>query len=159
MIKNYTLKIIMLVALFTLYTFVVLWVTNFALSHILPGYTSVENDSLGLVVFFFAALIYAFYGRFMHWHDWTYYVLGALTVYFPLVFVAAAIKAIFDPSNAQLMGYAQEYCARDAPACGKAFAHMVYSISLRALPTVLTAPALFWYLLFRQDQPRLGDTS
>ena len=149
MLKNDSVKIIALVSFFTLYTFIVLWMSNFVLFHILPGYISVEDESLGLIIFFFAALGYAFYGRWKKWYDWKYYVLGAMTVYFPLVFIAASVIVVFNPQNAQLIHYTQEYCTVEQEVCGKAFAHMVYSISLRAMPTVLTAPALFWFLLFR----------
>ena len=157
--QNEALKIVMLVSLFTMYTFGLLWLSNYALSHVLPGYASVEDDSLGLVVFFFAALFYAFYGRWKKWISWKYYVLGALTVYFPLVFIAASVQTIFVPDNAQLLAYSKEYCAVGEGICGKAFAHTIYSISLRALPTVLTAPALFWFLLFGRNLSKNLDAA
>ena len=80
-----------------------------------------------------------------------------MTVYFPLVFIAASVIVVFNPENAQLIHYTQEYCTIEQGVCGKAFAHTIYSISLRAMPTVLTAPALFWFLLFRAENHAQED--
>lgn len=144
------------VALFSFYVAGMLRLTDHFLAKYISGYEFSGSYLTGLVVFFCAATVYLHLARHNGWVNWRYYILGSLVVFFPLVFAASAIKLLVNPNAEYIHFLNQRYCEIESSAslCGFAFASLVSSMSLRALPVVLSAPTMFWYALTRSESVR-----
>ncbi len=136
-------------AFLCLYVVGILWLTDMSLAQLLPGYKFSGSYGLGIVNFYISIMIFIYWTRWRRRTSWRYYALGSLAIFFPLVFISSALTILFIPENALVLYFSDQYCtAKDAtPTCGRAFAAIIFSMSLRALPTVLTIPTLCWYLL------------
>lgn len=147
---QFGLRLVAFVVIFSIYTLGVLYVTDYSLSKLLPGYIFSGKYGLGVLIFIPAAVIFVLIAKYMNWITWRFYVLGSLAIFFPLVFFSSAVTVLFKSDSALVTQYVEQYCAADSGyrVCGEAFAITVFSMSLRALPTVLTAPGLGWYLFF-----------
>jgi len=141
------------VAAFSFYVIGMLKLTDHFLSKNIAGYEFSGNYAIGMGVFFCAAVVYLHLARWRRWLNWRYYVLGAVVVFFPLVFLASSVKLMINPDGAFIYSLNMQYCESDISTsiCGEAFAALVSSMSLRALPVVLTTPAMFWYFIIRPD--------
>jgi hypothetical protein len=153
-------RIICYTALFSLYTGGLLALTDFSLAKFLPDYRYSGKFIRGMSIFFVASSIFIIFCRWQRWSNWRFFVLGSLAVFFPLVFIASTLTLFIGGENSLSFWYSTQYCAADTQGvCGEGFAAAVFSMSLRALPTVLTAPALFWYVLLYRPQLQTGNRS
>lgn len=136
-------------AVFSIYTGIILALTDNALHRFLPDYQFSGRYEFGLILFFICCTGFIFLGRWRGWSNWRYFIIGPLGVFFPLVFLASALRLFIGGEGSMIQAYADTYCHGPLPGaiCGEAFAASVFTMSLRALPTVITAPALYWYLL------------
>jgi len=150
------LVVVAYAALFSIYTAIVLALTDTVLSLTLSDYQYSGRYSFGLLTFFVAGTLFTYFGRWRGWNNWRYFVIGALGIFFPLVFLASTLRLFMADDGSMIQSYAISYCdsATLESVCGEAFAASVFTMSLRALPTVLTAPALYWYLLFHRASRR-----
>jgi len=148
------------VAAFSFYVAGMLMLTDQFLAENIAGYEFSGNYSIGMVIFFCAAVIYLHLARWRRWLNWRYYILGAVVVFFPLVFIASSVKLIVDLDGPVIYSLNAQYCKVENTdsICGQAFAALVTSMSLRALPVVLTTPTMFWYLFIRPELPRLSSS-
>jgi hypothetical protein len=139
-------------ALFSIYTAILLAATDIVLHKYLPDYQYSGRYEFGVILFFFATTGFIFLGRWRGWNNWRYFIVGPLGVFLPLVFLASAVRLYIGGEGSMIQAYAQSYChgSAEGAICGKAFAANVLTMSLRALPTVVTAPALYWYLFFHR---------
>lgn len=142
-------------ALFTLYTGALLALTDNVLHRILPDYQFSGSYGFGLTLFFFVGIAFTSFGQWRGWTNWRFFIIGALGVFFPLVFLASTLRMFIAGEESMIMAYTVSNCDVPTAVCGKAFAASVFTMSLRALPTVVTAPALYWYLLiYRANKNR-----
>ena len=141
-----------IVAIFGCYTVGTLWIADTLLSSYLPGYVFSGNYVLGLCIFVVVGFAYVSLAQWRMWYDWRNYMFAAVAVFFPLVFIASAISISIQPLNNMTGSFTELYCAEESfyQVCGKAFAAVVSSMSLRALPAVLTVPILFYSLVVRR---------
>jgi len=158
------------VAAFSFYVAGMLKLTDHFLAENIAGYEFSGNYALGMGIFFCASVVYLHLARWRRWLDWRYYVLGAVVVFFPLVFFASSVQLMINPDTDFIAALNADYCQSgliassigianstaslgsvSGPICGEAFATLVSSMSLRALPVVLTAPAMFWYFIIRPE--------
>jgi len=142
---------VLTVGVFSIYTIGTLWLADSLLSHYLPGYVFSGNYKIGISVFFIMSLVYIYWANWRKWGNWRYYVFGAIAVFFPLVFMSSAVNVLINPTGSMISSYTNLYCqpAGQSGVCGKAFAAVVSSMSLRALPAVLSAPALVYFFLLK----------
>lgn len=147
-------------AILSIYVAIVLALTDNLLHRLLPDYQFSGRYGFGLTIFFLVGTAFTWFGRWRGWNDWRYFIIGALGVFFPLVFLSSTLRLFIADEGSMMQAYANSYCPAVEPVvvCGKAFAASVFTMSLRALPTVITAPALYWYLLFyRADKKRAAQ--
>lgn len=129
----------------------------------IKGYQPVDSYVVAAVLFFVVAHVLSYVARRLSWRSHFYYFIGAISVFFPLVTIATIIQIHLGISSEDYARYITEYCApaQDflkpvetvSQLCGKAFAYIVYSMAMRALPIVLTIPFLYHLLLV--DIPRI----
>jgi len=141
------------VALFSFYVAGMLKLTDHILAKFINGYEFSGSYLIGLGVFFCASTVYLHLARRNAWLNWRYYILGSVVVFFPLVFAASALKVFINPNAEYIYVLNKQYCEieESVSLCGFAFASLVSSMSLRALPVVLTVPAMFWYMLVKSE--------
>lgn len=143
------------IAAFSFYVAGMLMLTDFILAETIAGYEYSGNYTIGMGVFFCASVVYLHLARWRRWLNWRYYILGAVVVFFPLVFLASSVKLLINADGAVIYSLNKHYCETQNvnSICGQAFAALISSMSLRALPVVLTTPAMFWYLFIRPELP------
>jgi len=141
------------IAAFSFYVVGMLMLTDHFLAANISGYEFSGNYAIGMGIFFCVAVMYLHLARWRRWLNWRYYILGAVVVFFPLVFLASSVKLMFDIDGTTIYTLNLQYCDAEntESICGPAFAALVSSMSLRALPVVLTTPAMFWYLFIRAE--------
>jgi len=59
----------------------------------IAGYEFSGNYTIGMGIFFCAAVVYLNLARWRRWLNWRYYILGAVVVFFPLVFLASSVRS------------------------------------------------------------------
>lgn len=131
------------------YVIGLLWLADLGLAYILPGYQFSGSYGLGLIIFYLSIMVFVYWTRWRGETGWRFYVLGSLVIFFPLVFISSSLTILINPENPLVLLLSDQYCAvkNTTPICGRAFAALTFGMSLRALPTVITAPFLAWYLL------------
>lgn len=148
-----SLSIVACVAVFSVYVAGTLKVTDYLLADHLAGYVYSGNYTIGMLIFFIASIAYLQVARLRCWVNWRYYILGSVVVFFPLVFLASSVKLLVNPSGSLITVFNELYCEPEyqAKICGQAFAALVSSMSLRALPVVLTTPTMFWFVFIKSE--------
>ena len=143
-----------LVGLASVYVIGSLWVADKFLSRHLPGYVFSGNYKLGIIIFFLAALSFIYWSQWRKWNNWRFYALGPIAVFFPLVFISSALNVLLNPGSSMIASFTAQYCAESYPVdvCGKAFAAVVSSMSLRALLAVFTTPVLLYQVLILKQR-------
>ena len=147
-----------LVAFFSVYTIGTLWLSDTLLARFLSGYVFSGNYKIGILIFFISMLGYVQLASWRKWNNWRYYIFGPIAVFFPLVFIASAVKTFYGSTTVLMETFAVLYCESGYASylCGKAFAAVVTSMSLRALPAVLTVPALGYFLIISRQTRLVG---
>jgi len=148
-----SLFIVACVAVFSVYVAGTLKVTDYLLADHLAGYVYSGNYTIGMVIFFIASVAYLQVARWRCWVNWRYYILGSVAVFFPLVFLASSVKLLISPDGSLITVFNELYCEPEYQAriCGQAFAALISSMSLRALPVVLSTPAMFWFIFIKSE--------
>ena len=146
------------ISLLTLYTFGMLTLMDILLLRTIKGYQSVDSYWLGALIFFVVSHIFLHPFRVYKWKNYLFYYIGGLAIFFPLVVLASIIRVVFNLSESGFMSYTEIYCpaisverhSTGLTVCGQAFAYIVYSMTVRALPIVITIPTLyrFFYIEF-----------
>ena len=138
----------MAISLLSAYTFVLLNFLDSILVNYIAGYHSTGTTIPGVIVFFVFSFIFANTARIQSWNRPLPYVTMALAIFFPLVAITSFLRLAFGLSVNVEQYYMAEYCdsSSELVLCGEAFSHIVYSMTVRALPIVLTVPLLFWVL-------------
>ena len=124
-----------------------LWISDTLLSAYLQGYVFSGNYKYGSIIFFICAMAFIYWARWRDWNNWRFYALGPIAVFFPLVFTSSAINVLLNPGSAMVASFSDTYCSASTDVCGKAFAAVVSSMSLRALPAVFSTPMLLYPVL------------
>lgn len=134
----------------TLYVFMMLRYMDTLLAAQITNYQPIRSYSLGALFFFIAVTFIAVIARKLNWRNITNYSIAALGIFFPLVVLASIIRVMYGLPEATTAFYVREYCdiTTTQHLCGPAFAHIVYSMTVRALPIVLTVPILYRLLIF-----------
>jgi len=142
---------VLCVSVFSVYVAATLKMTDLFLANHLAGYVYAGKYTVGMLIFIVSALVYLRFARWRQWHNWRYYILGAVVVFFPLVFLASVANFLILPDGALISSLRGTYCGTDYHdrICGQAFAALISSMSLRALPVVITTPAMFWFIFIR----------
>jgi len=140
---------IIIVGAATVYVIGLLWISDTLLSTYLQGYIFSGNYKYGSIIFFVAALAFIYWSRWREWNNWRFYALGPVVLFFPLVFTSSAVNVLLNPGSAMIASFTEAYCVSSVSTdvCGKAFAAVVSSMSLRALPAVFTTPMLLYPIL------------
>lgn len=139
------------VGILSVYVYFVLKGADIILGRAMVEYAPSGSYALGVGIFFAATLSLSAILQRARINGLRTYALLPLGLFFPLVFLSSLITTISGLPNSQRGFYIHAFCAAERPErmCGAAFAQMVFAMSLRALPAVLTAPLLYWLILFR----------
>lgn len=145
---------ILIVAISSVYVVGSLWIADSLLYRYLSGYVFSGNYIYGIIIFFVATMSFIYWSRWRNWNNWRFFIYGPITVFFPLVFISSSFNFLLNPTNSMIASFITAQCneATLYGACGKAFAAVVSSMSLRALPAVFTAPMLIYFLLKIKQQ-------
>ena len=140
---------IVFVAFCSIYVIGSLWIADTLLSKHLPGYVFSGDYKYGILIFIIASLVFLYWSRWREWKNWRYFIFGPIAFFFPLVFVSSSLTLLFNPSGSIIVSFTNTYCGTSEilDVCGKAFAAVVSSMSLRALPAVLSTPLLLLLVL------------
>ncbi len=138
------------ILLLTVYTFWMLTLMDFVLLQTVKGYQSVDSFWLGAIIFFIASHVFIHLFKVYRWKNHLFYYIGGLATFFPLVLLASMLRVSLNLSESSFLSYTEIYCPQlstnETPICGKAFAFIVYSMTVRALPIVVTIPILYrWF--------------
>ena len=142
------------ILLLTVYTVGSLTVMDSILLRTVEGYQPVDSLWLGAIIFFVAFHIFLYLFKVNQWKSYLLFYIGGLAVFFPLVLLASILRIYLNLSGSAFASYTEIYCpaisldltSDQYPICGQAFAFIVYSMTVRALPTVITIPLLYrWF--------------
>jgi len=142
----------LVISLLTVYTFWMLTVMDRLLLHTIKGYQAVDSFWLGSTIFFVASHIFIHLFQAYKWKNYLFYYMGGLATFFPLVLLTSMLRVSLGVSEDSFSHYREAYCsgmyAESTSICGLAFASIVYSMTMRALPIVLTIPILYrWFYI------------
>ena len=132
-----------------MYVYLTLTIMDIILLKTVKGYQPVDSLWLALIFFFIASHIFIYMYRDYRIKNYLFYYFGALAVFFPLVLIATIVRVLFELSEDGFHSYIDIYCGEQAGeiyVCGEAFSFVVYSMTIRSLPTVITVPILYRYL-------------
>ena len=142
-------------SIFTILTGFVLTCSDYLLSLYLPEYERSGHYGMALALFFVFAAAFLLFGRARGWNNWRYFIIGPVAIFIPLVFIATSVRYLFGIENAFTSHHIATQCAGSTEMCGEAFAYVFFSMSLRAFPTTLIVPPLYWFcLLYTSPSPR-----
>lgn len=145
------------ILLLSLYVFFLLNITDRILLRLVPFYQTMNSYGIGVCIFFIVSYFFLQIGKKYQWNRFLHYFLGSLGVFFPLVVISSVLRVKIGLPESVEIQYQVNYCDGLALVnCGKAFAHIVYSMVIRATPAVLTVPSLYWYLVVRHGQSVRG---
>ena len=142
------------ILLLTAYTVTSLSVMDSILLRTVEGYQPVDSLWLGAIIFFIAFHIFLHLFKVNQWKSYLRFYVGGLAVFFPLVLLASILRIYLNLSESAFASYTEIYCpaisadvaSGESPICGQAFAFIVYSMTVRSLPTVVTIPLLYhWF--------------
>ena len=147
----------LIVLILTIYTFSLLSAMDFILEFYLEPYRSVGSTWLGALIFFLVTHVFLYIIQGIRSKGYLIYYVAGLSLFFPLVLLASIIRVTLGFSGDNFAGYAIEYCAINSDAgslnlCGEAFAVIVFSMTVRALPVVVTMPLLFRWFYFSRSK-------
>lgn len=148
LLTPYLWKVVFIDFLLCFYVYFLLKVIDEVLSLYIVGYQPTESYLLAVVIFFFSALVFFYFSIRYRWTSLFPYFFMALSVFFPLVFLSALLHVWSDASSPAHMELMSEFCLiKEDVLCGKAFSYLVFSMTIRALPVVLTVPFIYWFSL------------
>ena len=149
----------LVVSILTIYTFCLLTAMDIFLASFIDAYNSTGSIWLGALIFFFVThLLLYFFQPFRTQGYFIYYIAG-LSIFFPLVLLTSILRFSLGFSGNQFDAYAEFYCtdySAGMELCGEAFSYIVFSMTIRSLPVVITIPLLYrWFYLkrFSADMP------
>lgn len=141
------------IALLTIYTFCLLAAMDFVLESFISAYQPVGSTWLGTLIFFLVSHVFLYFFQHIRTDGYLVYYLAGLSLFFPLVLLASILRVFFGFSADGFASYAEVYCDVESASreiCGEAFAFIVFSMTIRALPVVITIPLLYrWIYLVR----------
>ena len=119
------------------------------------AYQPVGSTWLGALIFFLVSHVFLYFFQQFRSDGYLVYYLAGLSLFFPLVLLASILRVHFGFSDDGFEGYAVLYCNIENTGqelCGEAFAFIVFSMTIRALPVVVTMPLLYrWIYLVRHE--------
>lgn len=130
---------------FTVLTGLVLYGSDYCLSLYLPEYERSGQYGMALAIFFVFAAAFLLFGRARGWNNWRYFIIGPITIFIPLVFIATSVRYLFGIENSFTSYHMSAHCTGSTTMCGEAFAYVFFSMSLRAFPTTFIIPPLYWF--------------
>lgn len=157
--NNWQLSVAVLAtSMLSLYVYAVLRFTDSLLFRVIPGYKSTGNHVLGVCIFFVAASVYLYLIRHQDWRRAFPFYSTAVALFFPLVVFSSLLRIQIGLPESLQQFYANDYCevVSNSVLCGQALAHIVFCMTVRALPLVLTVPLLYrllFNLLFHEPPP------
>lgn len=156
--KRHIVKLIAVDFVFSVYVYYLLKLTDILLSRFIFAYQATESYLLSAAVFFFVSLAFFYFSIKYNWNRLFPYFAMALAVYFPLVTLSSYLRIYNGLPEEVTAIYFDNFCSdsNSITLCGEALAHMVFSLSIRALPTVLSVPYLYWLAIqyLKLDSPR-----
>jgi len=132
-----------------------LYGSDIALSFYLPEYQHSGQYRVALSIFLVVGAAFLLLGKSRGWSNWRYYIFGPIAVFLPLVFIGTSVRFIFGIENAFTAYHIVQYCSGSEEMCGRAFAYVFFSMSLRAAPTIFIVGPLF-YLVYRRVFPDIA---
>jgi len=130
---------------------------DFILEYFLESYQSVGSTWLGALVFFLVSHIFLYMVQRYRSKGYLIYYIAGLSLFFPLVLLTSIFRISLGFSEDNFARYAEMYCATNVDVgsiglCGEAFAFIVFSMTIRALPVVVTMPLLYRWFYFRPSK-------
>lgn len=138
--------------LLTGYVVITLIVTDLIMAASIGWSIPQKNYGLAAILFFLAGLVFSATLKKHELSDLRTLSVGALSAYLPLVFIGVGLTFHrIESENPDTVSVLADLCAADIRVgeCGTALAASFYLSALRALPLVLTVPALYGLLVLR----------
>lgn len=133
-------------SIFTVLTCLILYISDYLLSLYLPKYQFSGQYLIALLLFFPFTVAFLLLGLYRGWDNWRYFIIAPVAIFLPLVFLSVSGQFLLGAENVLTLAYSELYCADSQTYCGKAFAYVFFSMCLRALPSVLIIPILYWFI-------------
>ena len=145
--RRYILKLLMMDFIFSAYVYGILKLVDYIFSQLIIGYQITESYLVSTVTFFTASLFFFYFAIKYNWNRLFPYLSMAIAVFFPLGTISSLASIYVGIPEDTYIVYMENFCAHKASAelCGEALAHMVLSMTIRALPLVLSIPYLYWF--------------
>jgi len=124
----------------------VLYASDVVLSIYLPEYEQSGEYGVALIIFFLFAAVFLLFGQVRGWDNWRYFIISPIAIFLPLVFIATSFRYAFGLENAFTSYHTALHCGAGEGMCGKAFAYVFFSMSLRSVPTVFLVPPIYWFV-------------
>jgi len=144
--KNSQLLIaIFVTAILSVYVYTLLRLADKVLFLVVAGYKSTGSYELGVTIFFLASSAYLYLIRNQDWSRTFPFFSTAIALFFPLVVFSSILRINIGLPESLHHFYATDFCdpVVNEDLCGQALAHIVFSMTIRALPLVLTVPLLY----------------
>lgn len=136
---------ILAMSILSLYVYTVLRLTDHMLFSVISGYQSTGNHELGVAIFFLTSSVYLYLIRHQDWRRAFPFFSTAVALFFPLVVLSSILRISIGLPESLHEFYANDFCnvGEYNELCGQALAHIVFCMTVRALPLVLTVPLLY----------------
>lgn len=144
----------LVVSILTIYTYCLLKAMDVILENFIEAYKSTGSVWLGAIIFFIVAHTFLFFFRPLRSQGYLLFYISGLSIFFPLVLLTSIFRYSLGFSTGQFEAYAEFYCADEfvgMDLCGEAFSYAVYSMTIRALPVVITIPILYRCFYLNRD--------
>jgi hypothetical protein len=142
---------ILAMSVLSIYVYILLRLTDKVLFHVIVGYQSTSSYGFGVGIFFMASSLYLYLIRKQSWNRTFPFFSTAIALFFPLVVFSSMLRINIGLPEAVNHFYANNLCIRATTEslCGQALAHIVFCMTVRALPLVLTVPLLYRLMFSR----------
>ncbi len=136
---------ILATAVQSIYVYITLIVTDKILLHVITGYHSPGSYEFGVAIFFVASSLYLYVVRNQSWSRISPFLMTAIALFFPLVVFSSILRIKAGLPEDLHNFYASNFCPPETgeTLCGQALAHVVFCMTVRALPLVVTVPLLY----------------
>jgi hypothetical protein len=146
----------------SIYVYYLLKAVDAVLVRAIISYQPNGSYLFSTIIFYVVSLFFFYFATRYNWTRLFPFLSMAVAVYFPLVVLASFTRIYIGiPEETHLL-YFENYCSGDPglTLCGKAFSHMVFNSSVRALVAVITVPYVYHlaikYLLERKPNRQVN---
>jgi len=145
----------------SLYVYAMLSLSDKVLFSLVPGYQTTGHYEFGVAIFFLSSAVYLYLIRKQDWRRSFPFLSVAVSLFFPLVVLSSILRIQIGLPNELQAFYTDNLCiSTDGDQlCGQALAHIVFCMTVRALPLVLTVPLLYQKLFDCLLPPSKADAA